>query len=237
MQASYAAHMALRLRGSFSDRRLAVVAALALLTLFTLAMLAARMAYTGTNGHGSLAWNLFLAWIPFALALVLYERARAGAPPQVLVPLGLLWLVFFPNAPYLVTDLKYVDGGGGRIPVLYDVLLFSAGAWTGLLLGLTSLFLMHMAVRRVVGTLNAWALVVAVLTLSSFGIYLGRVQRWNSWDVVANPVPLGAQLLQGLAHPLDYPRPLALTVLLTAFLLTSYLVLYSFVRLSALARD
>ena len=120
----------LRLRGSLSDRRLAVVAALALLTLFTLAMLAARMAYTGTHGHSWLAWNLFLAWIPFALALLLYERARAGALLRVIVPLGLLWLVFFPNAPYLVTDLKYV-GGGGRIPVLYDVLLFSAGAWTG----------------------------------------------------------------------------------------------------------
>jgi uncharacterized membrane protein len=228
--------MAQRLRGSFSDRRLAVVAALALLTLFTLAMLAGRMAYTGTNGHGWLAWNLFLAWIPFALALVLYERARTGAPLRVLVPLGLLWLVFFPNAPYLITDLKYAGGSGG-IPVLYDVLLFSAGAWTGLLLGLTSLFVVHIAVRRRVGALNAWALVVAVLSLSSFGIYLGRVQRWNSWDVVANPVPLGAQLMQGLAHPIDYPRPLALTVLMTAFLLTSYLVLYSFVRLSALARD
>jgi uncharacterized membrane protein len=229
--------MARRLRGSFSDRRLAVVAALALLTLFTLAMLAARMTYTGTNGHGWLVWNLFLAWIPFTLALVLYERARAGAAPRILVPLGLLWLIFFPNAPYLVTDLKYAGGAGGRIPVLYDVLLFSAGAWTGLLLGLTSLFLVHMAARRFVGTLNAWALVVAVLTLSSFGIYLGRVQRWNSWDVVANPVPLGAQLLQGLAHPLDYPRPLALTVLLTSFLLTSYLVLYSFARLSTFVRD
>ena len=228
--------MALRLRGSFSDRRLAVVAALALLTLFTLAMLASRMAYTGTHGHSWLAWNLFLAWIPFALALLLYERVRAGAPLRVIVPLGLLWLVFFPNAPYLVTDLKYV-GGGGRIPVLYDVLLFSAGAWTGLLLGLTSLFLVHMVVRRLVGTVNAWALVAAVLSLSSFGIYLGRVQRWNSWDVVANPVPLAAQLLQGLAHPLDYPRPLGLTVLLTAFLLTSYLVLYSFARLSTLIGD
>ena len=228
--------MALRLRGSFSDRRLAVVAALALLTLFTLAMLAARMAYTGTHGHSWLAWNLFLAWIPFALALLLYERARAGAPLRVIVLLGLLWLVFFPNAPYLVTDLKYVSGGG-RIPVLYDVLLFSAGAWTGLLLGLTSLFLVHMVVRRLVGTVNAWALVAAVLSLSSFGIYLGRVQRWNSWDVVANPVPLAAQLVQGLAHPLDYPRPLGLTVLLTAFLVTSYLVLYSFARLSTLVGD
>jgi len=192
--------MAQRLRGSFSDRRLAVVAALALLTLFTLAMLAARMAYTGTRGHGWLAWNLFLAWIPFALALLLYALARAGAPLRALVPFGLLWLVFFPNAPYLVTDLKHI-GPGGRVPVLYDVLLLSAAAWTGLLLGLTSLFLVHMVVRRLVGAVNAWALVVAVLALSSFGIYLGRVQRWNSWDVVANPVPLGAQLLQGLAQP------------------------------------
>jgi uncharacterized membrane protein len=228
--------MAQRLRGSFSDRRLAVVAALALLTLFTLAMLAARMAYTGTRGHGWLAWNLFLAWIPFALALLLYALARAGAPLRALVPFGLLWLVFFPNAPYLVTDLKHI-GPGGRVPVLYDVLLLSAAAWTGLLLGLTSLFLVHMVVRRLVGAVNAWALVVAVLALSSFGIYLGRVQRWNSWDVVANPVPLGAQLLQGLAHPIDYPRPLGLTVLLTSLLLTSYLVLYSFARLSALTRD
>jgi uncharacterized membrane protein len=228
--------MAQRLRGSFSDRRLAVVAALALLTLFTLAMLAARMAYTGTRGHGWLAWNLFLAWIPFALALLLYALARAGAPLRALVPFGLLWLVFFPNAPYLVTDLKHI-GPGGRVPVLYDVLLLSAAAWTGLLLGLTSLFLVHMVVRRLVGAVNAWALVVAVLALSSFGIYLGRVQRWNSWDVVANPVPLGAQLLQGLAHPIDYPRPLGLTVLLTSLLLTSYLVLYSFARLSSLTRD
>jgi uncharacterized membrane protein len=228
--------MAQRLRGSFSDRRLAVVAALALLTLFTLAMLAARMAYTGTRGHGWLAWNLFLAWIPFALALLLYALARAGAPLRALVPFGLLWLVFFPNAPYLVTDLKHI-GPGGRVPVLYDVLLLSAAAWTGLLLGLTSLFLVHMVVRRLVGAVNAWALVVAVLALSSFGIYLGRVQRWNSWDVVANPVPLGAQVLQGLAHPIDYPRPLGLTVLLTSLLLTSYLVLYSFARLSALTRD
>src|SRR3954452_5803592 len=229
--------MRLRLRESFSDRRIAVVASLGLMTLFTVAMIAARMAYTGTSGHVWLLWNLVLAWIPFVLALLLYERARAGAPLGVLVPLGLLWLVFFPNAPYLVTDLKHIGGGGGRVPLLYDVLLLSAGAWTGLLLGLTSLFLVHCVVRRRLGARNAWALIVGVLALSSFGIYLGRVLRWNSWDVVANPGPLGAQLAKGLLHPLAYPRPLGLTVLLTSFLLTSYLVLYSFARLNARARD
>src|ERR1700751_2237204 len=99
--------MVARLRLSFSDRRLAIVASLALLTGVTLAMLAARMGYTGTRDHGWLDWDLFLAWIPFGLSLLLYERDRAGASLRELLPIGLVWLVFFPNAPYLVTDLKH----------------------------------------------------------------------------------------------------------------------------------
>ena len=59
-------------------------------------------------------------------------------------------------------DGEAVELGGG-VPVLYDVLLLSAAAWTGLLLGLTSLFLMHAVARRLVGAVNAWALVVGVL--------------------------------------------------------------------------
>jgi uncharacterized membrane protein len=212
------------------------VASLAGLSLFVLGMLAVRMLYTGTRVHGWLAWNLFLAWIPFLLALLLYQRARAGASWRVLAPLGLLWLAFFPNAPYLITDLKHI-GHGAQVPVLYDVLLLSAAAWLGLLLGLTSLFLVHGVARRLVGTLDAWALVVAVLALSSFGIYLGRVQRWNSWDLVVHPTSIGDQIGSGLLHPLSHPRPLGLTVLLTAFLLASYLVLYSFARLGSQLRD
>ena len=225
-----------RLRGSFSDRRIAVVASLALLTLFVVAMLGARMLYTGTPVHGWLVWNLLLAWIPFGLSLLLYERSRAGAALRVLAPLGALWLVFFPNAPYLVTDLKHI-GHGGRVPVLYDVLLLSAGAWTGLLLGLTSLFLVHAAARRSMGSANAWALVVGVLGLSSFGIYLGRVLRWNSWDVFVHPQPLLQLVGSGLVHPLSHPRPLALMLLLTSFMLVSYLVLYSFARMIPLDRE
>src|SRR3954454_22887728 len=221
-----------RLRACCSDRRIAVVGSLAGLSLFVLAMLAVRMLYTGTSGHRWLAWNLFLAWLP----LLLYERARVGASWRVLAPVGLLWLAFFPNAPYLVTDLKHI-GYGGQVPVLYDVLLLSAGAWLGLLLGLTSLFLVHAVARRLFGVLDAWALVVAVLALSSFGIYLGRVQRWNSWDRVVHPVSLDDQIGAGLLHPLSHPRPIGLTVLLTSFLLVSYLTLYSFARLSAIERD
>src|SRR3954467_13505668 len=116
-----------RLRACCSDRRIAVVGSLAGLSLFVLAMLAMRMLYTGTSGHRWLAWNLFLAWIPFLLSLLLYERARAGASWRVLAPLGLLWLAFFPNAPYLVTDLKHI-GYGGQGPAPHGVLLLSAAA-------------------------------------------------------------------------------------------------------------
>ncbi|HEY6835944.1 MAG TPA: DUF1361 domain-containing protein [Gaiellaceae bacterium] len=219
------------LRSSFSDRRIAVVISLGVLSGFVVAMLAARVLYTRRFDHTGIAWNLFLAWIPFVLALVVYQRARFGMSRPALLALGGLWLLFFPNAPYIVTDLKHI-GGAGRIPVLYDVLFLSAAAWTGLLLGLTSLFLMHAVARRVLGVASAWALVVGVLAASSFGIYLGRVQRWNSWDVFVRPGALLGQVANGF-----HAAPLALTVLLTSFLLTSYLVFYSLARMSAHIRD
>jgi uncharacterized membrane protein len=224
--------MVARLRRSFSDRRIAVVASLAILSVFVLTMMLARVVYTGTLEHTWIAWNLFLAWVPFVLALVAYAHARPGASGARLFGLGVMWLLFFPNAPYIVTDLKHIVGAGNGVPILYDVLLLSAAAWTGLLLGLTSLFLMHVVARRFLGVMNAWALIVGVLAASSFGIYLGRFQRWNSWDVFVRPGALLAQATEGF-----HARPIALTVLLTSFLLASYLVLYSFARLSALVRD
>ena len=227
--------MVARLRHSFSDRRIAVVASLAILSLFV-AMIAFRILYTQTSEHSAIAWNLLLAWIPFALALIVYERARAGVSNLSLVAVTMLWLLFLPNAPYIVTDLKHVGRGGG-VPVLYDVLLLSSAAWTGLLLGLTSLFLMHAVARRLVGSVNAWALVVGVLALSSFGIYLGRVQRWNSWDVFVRPGSLLGAIASGLLHPLSHPRPMAVTVLFTTFLLASYLVFYSFARMSSVVSE
>jgi len=215
-----------RLRSSFSDRRIAVIGSLAVLSLFTLAMIAFRVAYTRSGDHAGIAWNLVLAWVPFVLALVIY--ARAPASRTQVSALGVLWLLFLPNAPYIVTDLKHIGADSG-VPILYDVLLLSAAAWTGLLLGLTSLYLIHAVARRLLGASSAWALVVGVLGLSSFGIYLGRVQRWNSWDIFVRPGALLGQLGEGL-----HARPIALTVLLTSFLLASYLVFYSFARLSSL---
>lgn len=215
---------------------MAVIASLALLSLFVVAMIVVRILYTGTPEHIGIAWNLVLAWIPFTLALVVYERAREGLITPALAGVGVLWLLFLPNAPYIVTDLKYV-GHGDSLPILYDVVLLSAAAWAGLLLGLTSLFLMHAVARQLVGAVNAWALVVGALALSSFGIYLGRVLRWNSWDVFVRPGPLLSRIANGALDPLSHPRPVALTILSTSFLLVSYLVFYSLARMGSVISE
>jgi uncharacterized membrane protein len=225
-----------RFRRSFSDRRIVIVASLGVLSTVVIAMIAFQTTYAGYPENLAIAWNLFLAWIPFVLALVIYDRGRSRASPPALVVAAALWLLFLPNAPYVVTDLKYINGFSGA-SALSNVVLLASAAWTGLLLGLTSLFLVHAVARRLVGAVNAWALVVGALALSSFGIYLGRVQRWNSWDVFARPGSLFGDIAGGLLHPLNHPHPIGVTILFTSFLLASYMVFYSFARRSSLVND
>jgi uncharacterized membrane protein len=207
-----------------STRRRAIYAALALLSLFSVALVATRYFYSREPIFAWLIWNLFLAWIPFGLSIVLYDRFRAGARPRSLVPLAALWLLFLPNAPYILTDFKHLVPSA-VVPLWVDVVVIAAPAWTGMLLGFLSLYLVQSVVRQVAGPRVAWAAAVAVLGLASFGIYLGRVLRWNSWDVIANP-----RILSDLGSILADPRALAMTVLLSGFLTLSYLVLYAFMR-------
>ena len=209
-----------------SHRRLVLLALLAVLSLVVVAMVVVRVAYTGNSQYVSLLWNLFLAWIPLVLALQVYEGYRRGAAALSLWTGGLLWLVFFPNAPYIVTDLKYLRTWTGA-PIWYDAILLSAAAGAGLLLGFASLYVMQTVIRRALGTLSAWLFVVGVLGLSSFGVYLGRIQRWNSWDVVTRPRVLATDLWSGLENPLEHPKVIAGTIVFTVFLGATYLVFYA----------
>ena len=209
-----------------SHRRLVTLALLAGLSALVVGMVSVRVAYTDNNHYVSLLWNLFLAWIPFALALQVYERYRRGASALSLWAGGLLWLVFFPNAPYIVTDFKYLGTWAGA-PLWYDAVLLSAAAGGGLLLGFVSLYAMQAVVRRALGTLSAWLFVVGVLGLSSFGVYLGRIQRWNSWDVFTRPRVLATDLWAGLENPLEHPKVIAGTIVFTIFLGATYLAFYA----------
>ena len=121
----------------------------------------------------------------------------------------------------------------GGVPIWFDVVLVTAFAWTGLLLGFTSLFLVHTVARAVAGSRAGWTIVLAAIALSSFGIYLGRFLRWNSWDFLVQPTVLAASIGDHLTDPLATTKLLGMTVLLAGFLTAGYLALYGFLHLAA----
>src|SRR5215207_3558013 len=212
-----------------SDRRLGTLASLIGITLLVYAMVGIRIVYSGNLTYGALIWNLFLAWIPFALALAVYDGFRRGAARFPLIAGSMLWLIFFPNAPYIVTDVKHLRTWTG-MPIWYDAIMVGAAAWAGLALGFASLYLMQAVVRRLAGAVNAWLFALAVLALSSLGVYLGRYLRWNSWDLIVRPERVLEDVWTGIANPLAYPHAVVVTVVFTAFLAATYLAFYSFAR-------
>jgi len=202
-----------------------LLSASALLTLGVAVRVALTQSLDGTN----LVWNLFLAWVPFVLALLLYDGARRAAAPGTLAALGAAWLLFLPNAPYIVTDAKWLgEYVGGTL--WYDAGLIATAATIGLVLGFVSLYLVQGVVTGRFGPLAGWAIAWAALALSGVGVYLGRFQRWNSWEVVTEPTTIVGQLAAAALDPLAHARPLALS---TAFAVTwcvGYALFYSTFR-------
>jgi uncharacterized membrane protein len=219
-----------------SDRRVATLAALAALSLLVVAMVAVRVAHTGNSYYANLVWNLFLAWVPLGLALIVYRGAQGGMRRLWLLAFAGLWLLFFPNAPYLMTDLKYLREPHGA-PFWYDAVLTSSAAVAGLALGFISLFLIHLVARRHLGAVWAWVGVWAALALSSIGVFLGRFQRFNSWDVFTDPGPILGDLAKGLSNPLNYPKVFGVIALFSGFLVGTYLLFYALARLTGAASD
>ena len=218
-----------------SDRRALALAALALASALCVALLVARWLYSDLGAYSFLAWNLFLAWIPMIAAVLVYDLHRRGRSSIHLLALGALWLLFLPNAPYLLTDLIHL-GTRDDAPLWFDLVLFTAFAWTGALLGFLSIYLMQVVVRRAAGVAWSWAFVGGSLVATSFGIYLGRSLRWNSWALVTNPGPLLSDIWARLSDPLGHPRSFGMTVALSALLSVLYLVLYAFAQLPAAER-
>jgi len=205
-----------------------IVISLGAASALSVGTLVVRTYNTHNFHYAFLVWNLFLAWVPLVAAYSAFTLARHGIGARVGV-LVVVWLLFFPNAPYILTDFKHLhEPGHGKAPIWYDALMLSSFAWTALMLGFMSLYLVHLILRRHAGAAVGWIAVVCVLGLSSFGIYLGRFAGFNSWDVVAHPYILltGAGMeLDSLFHD---PKMLAALLALTAFLVVGYLVVYAF---------
>ncbi len=169
--------------------------------------------------YAFLIWNLFLAWAPYVAALQAERLQRLGASWW---PIGFwlsIWLAFLPNAPYIITDLQHLRPLM-PVPFWFDIVLLFGTAGTGLLLGLLSLYEVHHILRRILSERWSWLLLLLAMGLSGFGVWLGRFQRWNSWDLVTRPEAVLRDIFQVVIH--KNPHAFGVTVLLAGVMLVGY---------------
>lgn len=178
-----------------------------------------------------LVWNLFLAWLPlvFALRLVMVLRDKAWTSWEGLAT-SVLWLVFLPNSFYMISDFIHLQDVR-RVDILYDTLMFTAFIYTGVVLGFSSLYLIHHQLKKRLSERSAAGLIAATLLLCSSAIYLGRDLRWNSWDILTNPGGLLFDVSDRLLHPTSYPHMLLSIVTFFILLSMIYSLLWQGARL------
>jgi uncharacterized membrane protein len=191
----------------------------------------ARVAWTHNVDYFFLLWNLFLAWLPLVPALLAVEyRRKHLLLDWRLAALSFVWLLLFPNAPYIFTDIIHLTRGF-QAHFWVDLALFLSCAFTGLVLGFVSLYLMQSVVRQMYGPRSSWCFVALVAALSGLGIYFGRFLRFNSWDIIVRPVELSRSLGKWAAQPLANSHPYAFPVLFAIFVFITYLMLYALTHL------
>jgi uncharacterized membrane protein len=186
-----------------------------------------RLEWSGRASFLFLVWNLFLAWVPYGLALMAgVAHARGRGRWWNLLPLGGAWLLAFPNAPYLLTDFIHLKPRPG-VPMWFDAALLASFAATGWLLGLLSLEVWKRLLEERWGRAVAWGGVLAASVLCGYGIYLGRFERWNSWNVLNRPRSLLETVVDHVREPLAYEWLVGTTAGFAGLVLLSYLMFES----------
>lgn len=175
-----------------------------------------------------LVLNLFLAWMPYWISMT-FKMIDSKTNSKLL--LGFVfccWLLFFPNAPYIITDLIHIKHRP-PLPIWYDALLIFSFAWTGLMLGFASLMTVQTMLRKYFSSRAAGTIVLTSLTLCGFGIYLGRFQRFHSWHIITYPESLLHDITNALLHPFAHAGTLGLAVVLSGFLILGYLTVLTII--------
>lgn len=187
-------------------------------------LIAFRIFYSGTIRYIFMSWNIFLAWIPYALSAYFIHYQQKQKWKQAF--LFCSWFLFFPNALYIVTDLVHLRTES-TMPWWYDTILIFSAAFVGLLMAIVSLLRAETFLSTMLSKKTMLFLMPMILFISSFGVYLGRFQRWNSWDVVGNPLSLAYDIASKIINPFDHYKVWVITLLFTAI----YSLLFYFIKL------
>ena len=196
---------------------------LLLSTLASILLAVFRVFWSHQFTYLFLIWNLFLAWVPLLLLRALPENTNDITIK--IFSILCLWLLFFPNSPYIITDLIHLKQTR-NIPIWFDASLIMSFAWNGLIVGFLSLMQIHKMLVLKLDAKWSWLVIIPLLVISSFGVYLGRFERWNSWDLITNPFQLFENIFNLILHPFRNKQAVGVTIVFSVFLITSYSSLF-----------
>ncbi|TSJ42406.1 DUF1361 domain-containing protein [Fluviicola chungangensis] len=191
------------------------------LSLFCFALSLFRVEFSGTKHFLFLNWNLFLAFIPWFLTMLLSMSPNLQKSRLAVFGMLGIWLLFFPNASYILTDLFHLSHHSS-MPIWFDLVLILSFAWTGLLYGFLSLWNLEELMEQFLSKKVITTLSVFLLFVSGFGIYIGRYLRWNSWDILHQPVRLMGDVGDRIINPFDHTRTWGVTIFMGLFLTMIY---------------
>jgi len=194
---------------------------LGIASAFSLSLLALRIINTGRLSYGFLAWNLFLAYVPYFISEWLGRHPQIAGNRIKLLPLVFTWILFMPNSFYILTDLFHLSNISNG-DSWFDLTLILSFAWNGILFGILSIFKMEMLLKKTKGKLIAAFVICVVMWLNAFGIYIGRFLRFNSWDIFVNPFSLVNEIADIIFNPYDYRYVWAMSVCFAIFMAILY---------------
>ncbi len=206
------------------NQRFEVTILLVFMTLFCFSLSIFRYYISETKVFLFLNWNLFLAWIPFAISsflLIFNIKSKISLAFAIAV-----WILFFPNSPYILTDLFHLKIRSS-VPIWYDLVVILSYAWTGLFCGFISLLDIEKLLSGYFKKTTISYITIFFLFLTSFGVYLGRFLRWNSWDILNNPFGLFNDIIVRIIYPMEYTKTWGVTILMGIMLNFMYFMMKS----------
>nr|WP_315203311.1 DUF1361 domain-containing protein [uncultured Flavobacterium sp.] len=176
---------------------------LLLFTAYSLILLVIRAKLTNTIYLFFLVWNLFLAFIPYLFISYLKTQITIQKNKIKTLSLLFLWLLFLPNSFYILTDLIHLSQSNSHL-FWFDLVVISSYALIGFTLGIISLTEFENIIRAYTSSLITNLIMPAICFLCGIGIYLGRILRYNSWDIISNPLEIVRAIFLSLssAHAL-----------------------------------
>jgi uncharacterized membrane protein len=203
---------------------------LGLLSALCLGFFTFRLVTTGVSRYWFVPENLLLAWLALFFSWILIQQLdhRGWRNWRALILTG-LWLLFLPNAWYVMTDFIHVFDSG-EISYLYDIAMITVLTLTGFMLGFSSLFMVHRQLLKRMDVFSSVVVIETAILLASFAIYLGRDLRWNAWDIFTNPSGLILSITDRLINPFGYPRALNVTSILFVMISVVYFAVWLFLN-------